>query len=152
MINFNDVLDILQKIDNPRIQELREFVRGRNWCYGNWAPHVEELDGILSKLSNKELMEVAEKLLESGNPDIEKLVVWLISRSLEVGKLASQDRKLTAEDNEKYGGLRKRLGASECALDAIARWGEKWLKGMALEEIEKGKLKNDKKLKEKLNV
>lgn len=152
MINFNDVLDILQRIDNPNLNELRAFVSGRSWCYGNWAPHVEELDKVLKKLSNQELMEIAEKLLESGNPDIEKLVVWLISRSLEVAKLASKNRKLTAEDDENYNNLRTRLGKSECALDAIARWGEKWLKDMAVEEVKKGPLKNNKKLKEKLSA
>lgn len=152
MINFNDVLDILQGIDNLNINELRIFVAGRSWCFGNWAPHVEELDGILKKLSNQELMEIAEKLLKSGNPDIEKLVVWLMSRSLEVGKLASKNRKLVAEDDKGYSNLRKRLGESECVLHAIARWGEKWLKDMAIEELKKGKFKDNKKLKEKLSV
>lgn len=151
MINFDDVLNILRDIDNPNIQQLREFVEGRVWCgYGQWAPHVADLDKILKKLSNQELMVVANALLGSGNTDVEQLVVWLMSRSLEVNKLVTKIRDLDEGDNNSYSDLRKRLGESEVVLHAIARWGDRALKDMAIEEVEKGEFDKDIKLKEKL--
>jgi len=151
MINFSKVLNLLKSIDNPNIQPLREFVEGRVWCgKGQWESHVVDLDKILKKLSNQELMEVANRLLESGNTDIDQLVVWLMSRSLEISKLVNKERSLDDGDNDSYADLRGRLGRSEVAVHAIAKWGDRALKGMAIEEIGKGELGKDEQLMEKL--
>lgn len=151
MINFNHVLEGLAGIDNPNIQVLRQFLEGRVWCgRGMWETHVADLDDILKDMSNQELMEVAGELLGSKNTDVDQLVVWLMAKSTEVGKLVGKLRSLGAEDNSAYAKLRERLGKSEVAVDAIARWGGRDLKNMALEEIAKGDLGKNDRLVEKL--
>jgi len=82
MINIQKLKSKLQEIVCPQMPELCDIISSQDWCLGNTdklQSLADNLNSLLSQVSQDELLDIADKIVDIKHGDLAQILIYLIS-------------------------------------------------------------------------